>query len=637
MSTRTATLDWPGIARRADRDPWARAIVDSLAGAFDVVDRKWPGDPPTEQSEWTHHYFCDDDASRLTFDLASPSRHACPRCGREYAGLPWDGSWRTIVHGTIAAACERAAVLARLRPADPRSLQFLRRIVLFYADHYADYAVHGVRAGKGKIMPQSLDEAILIITLGRCIEWGRDASWFDDAELEKVRRNLFAPAVDLLRPQIFAIHNIHQWLNASVAMCARVLGDGALLSWTIDSPTGFRAQLDKGTNADGFWFEGSMTYHYYTFNALLAHALTALVAGIDVFDDDPKFARMLSAPLGLMYPNGRFPAHNDCWPGVTVPVELYEVASWAWPEASFARDLGGLYRARGPGESTARLTQSVDRIPAAPTAHARASVHALLWGRDDVDLAAPSPRRASRRYAASGIAILEHDSMDLRLCLRAGPDGGGHDHRDKLNVDVFANGTAIAPDLGTSGYAAKITGAWYRTAAAHNVVVIDGARQEKIDGAIESFDERSVVAVARGVVPGVNGRRSIDLTPSGWRDTVEVEADRDVRADYFFHALGALSLDVPTGPAVLGEGNGYAWPRKVRSATARRVIAAWTSAAGTLRATVDADAEFEVFTAEADDNPADASRPMGVLVVRRRGGRARFVVNYTFEPARSTP
>lgn len=635
MSKRTAQLDWSALSRRASRAPWAKGVVDSLSTAFDTVHTRWPGDPPVEQTEWAHHYFCDDDAAPLKFDFASPHRHVCTSCGKVYSGHPFDGAWRSNMHGSLVGTCERAAILAaRLRPEDARYVAFLRRVILFYAEHYAEYAVHGVRAGKGKIMSQSLDEAIMLITLGRCIEWGRDAGWFREAELDLLRCKLFAPAAGLLKPQISTIHNIHQWLNSAVATCARLIGDRDLLAWTIESPTGFRAQLDKGTNADGFWFEGSITYHFYTFNALATHALTALDAGIDLFDDDPKLARMISAPLGLMYPNGAFPAHNDCWPGTAVPTELFEFAAWAWPQESFGDQLGWLYRAGGAATGTARLTSTMDRVVLPPTGHPRASVHALLWGPDDVNLDSPAPARQSRHFPASGISILEHPTLDLRVCLRAGPDGGMHDHRDKLSIDVFANGDPISPDLGTSGYAAKITGAWYRTAAAHNLVVIDGARQAAIGGAIESHDAKHVVARAMGVTTGANIRRTIELTDSGWRDVVEVEADHDVRADYFFHAVGMLTLDTPTEPGSLGEGNGYAWPRNVRSVTGKACVATWATPAGVLRATLSEATDATVFTAEADDNPANPSRPLGVLGVRRSGSRVRFEVEYTFEPSR---
>jgi hypothetical protein len=628
---RSPHIDWSRAALRCRRDPTAAAVVNSLSDAFDAVASAWPADPPLGQTEWSHHYFCDEDAAALRFDLSEPNRHVCPRCGRVYAGEPWDGAWRSNVHGTLVGACERATVLGMLRPHDERYRHFVRRVVLFYANHYADYAVHGVRAGKGKVMSQSLDEAIVVLSIGRYVEWTRQAGWFNDAEMSLLRQKLFAPAAELLRPQVKVIHNIHQWMNSALATCARFLDDRALLDWSIAAATGFHAQMAHGVNGDGMWFEGSITYHLYTFNAFASHALTALDMGVDLFDE-PRFARMLLAPLDLVYPDGQFPAHNDCWPGVRLPANLYEFGAWAWPGTRLADELGRVVQLAGPERQTAHWTATLDRQPAAPTGQARASVHALLWGPEQLAPAKPSAGRASRTLPASGVAILEHERLDLRLCLRAGPFAGMHDHYDKLAVDVFADGQVLSPDLGTSGYGAKVTGQWYRTAAAHNLVCVDGRRQGKSSARIVTCDATRVVARAEEAYAGVLLERSLTLLPDGWLDVFEIAAEREVRCDYFFHARGSVSLDVPVQAESLGEGDGYAWPRDVRQAVGPLTVpprATWASGITLLTAQTQSCEGLEVFVAQTDDNPAAPDRPLGLLVLRRRGRVVRFEVRYT--------
>jgi hypothetical protein len=631
-------IDWPAVTKKVASHAWAAAIVDSLAAAFDRFTAAWPGDPPTETSEWTHHYYCDDDAHRLRFDINKPREHVCPTCSRIYSGHPWDGAWRTLVHGSIITNTERAAILARLRPHEPKYAAFLRRIVLFYAEHYRDYPIHGVRAGKGKIMPQCLDESILLLNLSRYIEWGRGQRWLSESEHNVVRERLFRPAVDLIRPQVDTIHNIHAWMMSALGACAYQLDDRDLLGWTLDSPFGFHQQLARGANEDGFWFEGSITYHFYSFNALVSHALTALDAGIDLFDA-PRLSRMLTAPLGLVYPTGAFPAHNDGWPGVRLSPYLYELATWAWPGDASTTDLARVLRIARSTQSVAAWTQTTNQFPPPPTGHPRASVHALLWGPPDIE-ADPAPLpRVSRLFPASGIAILESTRSDLRLCLRAGPYGGGHDHLDKLNIDVFANGDIISPDLGTSGYGAKISMQWHKTPAAHNIVVIDGTRQRGSAGEVVSHSHREIVARADAAHPGVRLQRRVSLTDTGWRDTFTVTADAARQADYFFHAIGTLTLDRETAPASLGEGVGYAWPRDVRAIDADEdVLATWTGPAGTLTARIEGAAGTRIFTAIADDNPAHPQRPLGVLVLRRTGiQETTFTVEYSFQPKERRP
>jgi Heparinase II/III-like protein/Alginate lyase len=627
---RTAELDWSALRLRAQTLPWAIDIADRLSQAFDHATQVLPKEPPLGESAWYHHYFCDADATKLLFDPKQPSRHVCKTCGKEYTGKPWDDSWRLMVHGSIIGNCERALVLGRLRPEEKKYADYFRRTMLFYAQNYHLYPARKGRVGQTKIMASMLDEAVAIASMGRLMQWAKSTTWFNLDELDTIRQKLFKPAIELLKPQVTDIHNIHEWMMSAVAACGAMLGDTDLVRWTLDSPFGFHQQLKHGVNADGLWWEGSMTYHLYTFEALASHALAALDAGIDVFDT-PRFASMLAAPLELVYPNGIFPAHNDCWPAVRLAPHAYEFGAWAWPQNHFDRNLGWITRLAGNAKSVERWTQTVDQIDT-PPARSRSSVHALLWGPDQIEIDSPLPERKSRLLPASGIAILEHPSMDLRVCVRSTPDGKSHDHCDKTGVDVFANGHVLSADLGTSGYGAKITPQWLQTAAAHNLVVVDGAKQAAINGKIQHLDAQSVVALAPEIQPGVSLRRTIRMTNTGWTDRVEVLAERDVRADYFFHASGALSLNHDLQPDSIGEGHGYAWLRHVQSTSSQHIVATWTGQTGQLRATMVPSVPTTAFTALSDENPASPDRQLGVLALRRNGKGIVFEIEFEWTP-----
>lgn len=623
--TSRGVVDWKAVKNKTQTRPWASAIESALARAFDTLVNTWRDQPPTLESGWTHHYYCDDDATRLTFDFKKPHEHICPKCRRVYTGQPWDNAWRTMIHGSIASNIERAAILARLRPAEKKYAQYVRSNVLFYAEHYADYAVHGRNAGKGKIMPQSLDEAIQIVTIGRALEFGQGQGWLDDAEQRLVAQRLFKASVELLQPQVKEIHNIHAWMLASIATSARQLDDQALLDWTINSPHGFKQQIERGCDDDGFWYEGSISYQYYTFNAFMSHAWAASWMGVDLFDS-PKLQKMLMATLNLVYADGTFPTHNDGWPGVTLDPNFYEMGAWAWTKSSFATDLGWIYRLTGKAKDVAELACGPDQMSKPIEPQYRASVQALLLGPVDVDEDAPQPKRESRHFPASGIAILESKD-DLRICLRAGPDGGSHDHRDKLNIDVFAKGKLIVPDLGTSGYGATITNKWYKTAASHCTIVIDGKRQNAGKGVIERFAEKEIFARADDVYPGVKMSRHIRLIESGWEDVVQVDCEKESQIDYFFHAAGKITADLQLEPATLGDGSGYAWLRDVRGATTDTPsTVTWATSAGKLTASLDASPRTLLVLSDGDTNPAGGD--LGVLTIRRNTKQTRFVVRY---------
>ena len=121
-----------------------------------------------------------------------------------------NGAWRTLVHGLILRNMEWAVILAKVRPEKADLCKDnVRKTMLFYANRYLEYSVHGVRAGKGRIMPQSLCEAIFMVSVGRYLQWIQDEECFNESDLEFIREKWFSPAVDLIKPQIGIIHNIH--------------------------------------------------------------------------------------------------------------------------------------------------------------------------------------------------------------------------------------------------------------------------------------------------------------------------------------------------------------------------------------------------------------------------------------------
>ncbi|WP_344834300.1 hypothetical protein [Nonomuraea dietziae] len=168
------TPDWQGIRRRVATRPWAANVLAAIGSDF----TRWTDDlvipGPDRPSAWTHHYFCDADGAPLRFDPAAPASHACTRCGRAYTGEPWDGAWRTTMHNAAAAQAQRAALLVRLAD-DHRAAEELERIAAAYAGDYLSYDIHGVNAGRGRVHPQSLDEAVWAVCLLRALRWADDA------------------------------------------------------------------------------------------------------------------------------------------------------------------------------------------------------------------------------------------------------------------------------------------------------------------------------------------------------------------------------------------------------------------------------------------------------------------------------
>ena len=157
--------DWAAARERAATEPWAARMLQRIREDFAWWRTRLRIPGPESDSEWTHHYFCDD-GNRLRFDPERPRHHACPGCGRRRDGALLDGAWRTQMHNAAASQAQRAALLLRLGDDGPErdeARDVLTGILEDYARDYARYPAHGDKVGTGKVMPQNLDESIWAI------------------------------------------------------------------------------------------------------------------------------------------------------------------------------------------------------------------------------------------------------------------------------------------------------------------------------------------------------------------------------------------------------------------------------------------------------------------------------------------
>ncbi|WP_431896448.1 heparinase II/III domain-containing protein [Nonomuraea sp. bgisy101] len=633
------TPRWPAILRRVETRPWAATILAAIRADFTRWTRELVIPGPERPSAWSHHYFCDGDGAPLVFDAATPARHACSLCGRVYLGEPWDGAWRTTMHNAAAVQAQRAALLVRLSNGqEPRAE--LERIAAVYARDYLAYEPHGVNAGTGRVLPQSLDEAVWAVGMLRALRWAGDAlSPATCLAVDAMARAI----VELLRPQVGMIHNIHCWLLAALAECAARLGDDELMAWCRDSPFGAETQVIEGFRPEGLWYEVNAHYHYYAVAALLSYREAAGPAGLSA-RAALRLSRAIAAPPSLAYADTRLPAYGDGWADCHVGdfASQAEAACAVVPEAPV--DLAPYYERPRPGPVRPWFGNPAT-LPGCAEIQGRSSVAALVFGPDDVP--AGSGDRASFVWPCTGIGLLR--SASVRLAMRFGPDGGWHDHRDKLNVDVETATGWSSLDLGTSGYGSDFT-AWTRSPHAHNLVIVDGARQPVHTGRLLESSARHLVA--ESAWEGTVLRRSVEVTDGGWTDEFTVTLAAPGHIEWVFHGDGRFAAAERAGAPAPDE----TALRDVRFTTAERAGAPAPDETAlcdvrtllvppdrVLRGTWDVDGAprlalavpegFEAYTATATGNPN--GRPLGVILLRGHGDHARF--HATFELSSERP
>ncbi len=608
-----AELD--NITRRAHAPAFRPAIERLRREAAEFAAMKLA--VPERPGGYYHDFICPEHGVELRFDPHQPAKHHCPVDEARFEGEKFDNAWRWFVNHHLAEHALRLAVLWQAEGNDAHR-ETVRSILLGYAARYAFYATCD-RTGQnpGVATYTTLDESVWSIPLA----WAYSliADTLSEPERATIVNQLFVPAAEhLQRRRYGAIHNFTCWHNAAIATIGRIAGRADFVAFALEGEMGQRSQLREGMLGDGLWFEGSMSYHFYSVWALLMSALVFRHDERTEITSNPAVRKSLLAPIACAYPDGTLPATNDCWyftsvlgeccHGVPPAPDFYEIAHALYGEPAFATVLQAAY----------------EKQP-------RDSVYALIFGTDRVPPLA-TPARRSVNLRESGLAILR-PTPGVDLLLKYGPHGGHHGHPDKLSLTGWSDGWRFSPDLGTPGYGVKSLETWYRQTLSHNTVLLDGESQAWGHGTIERFDD--AVAIATVAWEGVQFRRAVQARPEYFVDVFEVECTAPRGIDWIYHNAGTLSSDAPgRSSATPAGGAAYQHLADVREHPPTRATAwEWRDGAHGLRLWTPGAAAEQLFTGTSPANPPAVRH--GFVLRRRHGTRTAFVS--VFHPFRELP
>jgi hypothetical protein len=545
--------DFARMQETADRYAWAANVRTGLINTAEA----WPQSHltryglrelalPPEGGQWWHWYVCPTTGVRLRFE--PPHGHVCPSDNRRLTGWPYDQVIYSERHDALANAARDLALAFRFTGKRAYAEQ-AAWILNAYADRYASYALHdkdnrNTRSG-ARAHAQTLDESIWLIPLAWAYDLLAGSDVLTSEQRTRIERQLLREAVATIERNDAGISNWQSWHNAGLAAVALALNDAALIAKAIDGPSGFRFQMRRSVTADGFWYEGSFTYHYYALDALMQTAeMAARAGGVDLFAEE-AFRALFATPARFAFADGTLAPFNDA---TTVNLRnyhrWYESAYARWGDPLFAT-LAGL-RTRGRD--------------------------ALLWGVPELPAAEPPPLDTAF-FLASGYAVLR-SSSDHAVILKYGPHGGGHGHYDKLNFVSFARGGILAVDPGTQAYGAPTHATWDKETVAHNTVVVDERTQAEATGSLLATQGGPgfsfVRAQAGEAYRHARLTRSMLVTSEYALDVFDVEStdQQEHRFDWVYHNAGEVVTGLPlTAGAELPRAMGYQHLTSNRSAT----------------------------------------------------------------------
>jgi hypothetical protein len=269
--------------------------------------------------------------------------------------------------------------------------------------------------------------------------WIMSLTWacqsFRPATKALMLRSLWEQATSLMEHQ----GHPNNWLLVeSAALALAGLGLPEFRQATQWRETGLRRLEDEFNRqfwADGVHFEVSPLYHAICLHALLEVKEAAAAISLELPGIFAKpLERCFDYLIALCLPDFTWPALNDS---------------------------GGV-----AGDYTALLLKAGD-IFQRPD---------LLWIGSRGRRGRP-PLSYSQTFPQAGIAIMRsgYEADANYLLFRAGPPGLAHIHGDVLAVEVAAKGTPCLVDPGITRYAPGDLTDYFRSAASHNMMLIDGA------------------------------------------------------------------------------------------------------------------------------------------------------------------
>ncbi|TDD59639.1 hypothetical protein E1263_14220 [Kribbella antibiotica] len=263
-----------------------------------------PLDKTMFHNAWTGNYKCPGTNTSLRFDYDKPTEHTCPIDGKVYTGEPYNSSWIETWHYNAGQGAADLGLAYQLT-ADPRYAGKARDILQYYADQFVSVPLNGLY---GRVHYQVLDEAVSAVALVDAYDLIHES--LTPAERVNIEQNLLRPLADLMISWPTSTSNFQAWNDAGIYAIGAAINDAAYKDYALhDSEDGLEFLLNKARMNDGWWWEGSASYHVYALQALTSLALAA--RGEHDYLGDPRFKQMYTVLLPYLYPDLTVPAAGD--------------------------------------------------------------------------------------------------------------------------------------------------------------------------------------------------------------------------------------------------------------------------------------------------------------------------------------
>jgi len=589
------------IKRKARQNP---EMLEILRRKTDFFFQYGVKVPVGKQSTWVMNFMCPEDSAKLIYDYAQQFEFTCPVCGKVYTGDYYGGAWwRYTVEKTVDNGfyCAMLWLITEEEKYKSVAAEVLER----FANNYAGYELHGgiPYNNPGMISSQNLCEALTLRSLVMTFDVLSDfmpQKWND-----MVVQKLIEPSAQVMMEQRMSqLHNHEVVIDSTLSVIGLVLGRQDILDFGLYSKYGLKYQMENGVLEDGFWFEGTVHYHYFALWACMI---------FEKFAKDTKhsmrrlgiYEKMYAMPLRIMKWNYTLPCLGDgSGEGTLEELAMY----YEFPYTLL---------------KTKEIAQLLNTVYSRTE---RSGIEALLYGADEIEATELLKPGDYHDNQASGLTVL-HGAGNQYLLFKHGKFGGEHDHYDKLGLHYSVGDQDVFADFGTVGYNAPHHYPYFKNTFTHNTVCINGVNQPPADGktidylpgkngtfvqgyagwtgALPDRDSLTIVQWDEEAYRGVEMYRALLFQDAYILEAFLVKGAQGKTVDWVIHPKGTCSL--PAQPWTT-QSVGNSKPQTFLSA-ARRIPNAgvthsqWAQPAGTLHLWSGCNQEGGILYADGPDNP----------------------------------
>jgi len=616
---------WPALFWGGDRlaairkkieTPEFRPLYENLLAQADGVVERRPI-MPIEPVGSRHDFYSPSTGEHLVFDPAGGDEHVDPWDQSVWRGPAFRRAWVLLAHERSYRLMRSLALLYALSGRE-RYARWACEVVALAVEMFRRYEIRQGGEGQAVYVYPLYDAQVLAMLAGASeLLGGSDA--YDHALHRRLGETVFAPVVpyQIRFAETRGAHNMVCYVDAALALAGRAFDRRDWIDSAMHHPTGgFYAMIDNGLprdqadRCDGFWFEGTMFYHFYSLCPLLS--MLPFADG----DESPaippaevrrRLTRMLMAPAEMADRRRRLPAFGDLLAPRAARLatfsHVYEAGAGLLDERQLHSVLAAIYGTNRPRDSLTALVFGPQRIDAEPL------------------------RSRSVHLPLAGIVFLRAGGLDVSL--KAARQGGWHDHADKLAITLTAGGQPIIADLGSAGYSLEDFHSYCRYSYSHSMIVVDeqerqGPSQGELHCALEDAWAAGAILLADGAVR-VERRVRLAAPLVLLEDLCEGKSEHVF--NWMLHPYGSMSvaeagrevaIDVPPLPDCASL---KFFTNRRRRATSTAICLDWRVAEALwLRAWIWADCPFEYVVGRTPGNPMPDRR--STLMVRFRADSA---------------